>query len=52
MVTKLDRMMHFMVKMPLLKTRADFINALPLKFPNIDKTYKIRFEDDLVVACY
>jgi hypothetical protein len=28
--------------MPLLKTRADFINALPLKFPNIDKIYKIR----------
>ena len=28
--------------MPLLKTRADFIKALPLKFPNIDKTYKIR----------
>ena len=28
--------------MPLLKTRADFIKALPKKFPNIDKVYKIR----------
>ena len=27
--------------MPLLKTRADFIKALPLKFPNIDKLYRI-----------